>query len=291
MSFSRTIAKTGVVAMALTFAGVNTAQADVIGHWRFENSSDLGQATVGPNLSQSGTVSYYELPETGPGSAFPTTIPQTGTSNEAAARILSPTADTGYLSSSTGVDSADLRSLNVFTFEAFANIESITVSTNNYYLAGQWGGGSDRRWAVGAEAGTGNVLIVTSSAGTNTSVTNTGLTMTAGQDYYIGVALDGENGEATVYLKNLTTDGELQTVTIASGLEILNTIGGDPFVIGRLTTSSNSRWHGLVDEVRVTSGLLDESQLMIVPEPASMALLGLGGSLMLLRRCGQTARV
>lgn len=64
----------------------------------------------------------------------------------------------------------------------------------------------------------------------------------------------------------------------------------DPFKSFRIgATSSGSshsnNWNGLIDEVRISEGVLEESQLLVIPEPGTLLLMGLGfASLLLTKR-------
>ncbi len=58
-------------------------------------------------------------------------------------------------------------------------------------------------------------------------------------------------------------------------------------IIGALRTGSTSTdlpFNGLIDELRISDTALAQSELLVVPEPATLGLLGLAGVAMILRR-------
>ncbi len=281
---------------AAGLAIASQSSASTIAYWRFEGAS-LGTDSVGSNtLSTVGTVSQYTLPGSGAGSKFPDPLPGTATANDKA-------VDVGTRAGHLTVDTATTK-LSTFTFEALVNIPDTTSTSYNFYIASQWessGVDSDRRWAIGVKASgtttkdknnvvisTGKLLLLTSNAtGTTTIVTQLGgLTISSATDYYVGLAIDGSSGNATAYLKDLSSSSNLLQSASVTGVPITSTAATEAMAIGKLSpkNEANNRWYGYIDEVRLSNTVLNSSQLLIVPEPASSAIGALGAGLLLLRR-------
>jgi hypothetical protein len=85
--------------------------------------------------------------------------------------------------------------------------------------------------------------------------------LSTGIDYYVAAAFD-LTGSVTFWVQDLTNAGPLMTATATHGLSAL--LSDSRFTIGDTYDSSfDFEMDGLVDEVRLSSGVLAESELLI----------------------------
>lgn len=97
---------------------------------------------------------------------------------------------------------------------------------------------------------------------------------------YLSVTYDGAEAVMTVY--NMTKDkyGQVASETVGS-LGVWTTGDAGAIAVGaEVTTTGTYRRSidGLIDEVKISSGVVDEAdRLVIVPEPATMTILAIGG--------------
>ncbi|MEX2607198.1 MAG: PEP-CTERM sorting domain-containing protein [Kiritimatiellia bacterium] len=261
----------------LTFTAL---QADVIGYWRFENDSTVGEATTGPDLSATGTVTSNAIPGSGAGSDFFDPVPQTSSANN---RMADFGARAGHLGVGTGTTGLNA---TTFTVEALFNAGAGDSSYNNYLVSSWDDGGNDRSWAIGLGRSSGSppsgvtnneLFLLWSGGGSSTNVIPTGLDITRGEDYYLGMSFDQSSTTWTYHLKNLTLDSSLTTGTLA-GSTLYDPGAAGLFQVGKISsdTGGNNRWDGLIDEVRFSNEVLPSGQLLVaIPEPGTLALLGI----------------
>ncbi|MBI1247881.1 DUF1549 domain-containing protein [bacterium] len=83
--------------------------------------------------------------------------------------------------------------------------------------------------------------------------------------YYVAASVDFDAGTATFYARDMSYDeSELETVVVKHS--IVGGCGSDSlrFCIGGRDSQSTHNWDGLIDEIRLSKGLLaDESEIMI----------------------------
>jgi dienelactone hydrolase len=239
-------------------------KSEPLGYWRFE--SDLGflddSAEGNHTLTAGGTApTYTALPNASQGEDLPASIPTTGDDNEGAALL----SGAGYLTA--GNDSSLQPSS--FTIEAFVSTTGFGTSTQ--YIASRYtSSGSKRCWSFGmtgtkavtGTSGTGELFMVVSADGTDGTVVGSGQTLTAGDDYYVSLSFT-PNQSITFRTMNLSAaTPTLTTTKVSSPVTSLNISGSTPFLIGAYN-AGNNRWYGLIDEVRISSGTLIESHLLI----------------------------
>ncbi|MBT62617.1 MAG: hypothetical protein CML13_05325 [Puniceicoccaceae bacterium] len=269
-----------------------TLKADVLGYWSFEDGELLTDNTGAADLTEDadgGSVSAYELPASGAGSAFPTTIPLTGATNSQA---ISFTSDIRLRPGN--VRDSNFNTGRTATFETFLNASSVP-GDGQVGLFGLWGSSSQYRQMkvsiidgfLSAGANYGN----TGASGSSQLVGSSTLSVAANVDYYAAAVFTGNaTGDVVFYLQDLTNSGSLQSQTISLDAtgdalgDFNNATNNYRYAMG--TPLSTDYFNGIMDEVRVANHALSQSELLVsVPEPANMALLfGSVASLMLARR-------
>ncbi len=266
-----------------------TAEATTVGWWRFENGAF--QADSGPNnfdltvpAGDNTPVQVTPLPGSGNGSAFQNPIAKTGDSNTGLAQF-TPSGATTPAAFSAG--SSSLFALGAdYTFEFMFNRPAETYG----YLFGQWtdgtGAGNVFGFAVG-QGGSDYIRVGRNANGVN--LTDAGA-FTTGTDYYVALVRDGTADTDLLYRQDLTNGGPLQVFDVTAATASQDKVIGDTsakVIIGALRTGSSSTdipFSGLIDELRISDTALAQSELLVVPEPATLGLLGLAGVAMILRR-------
>jgi hypothetical protein len=267
-----------------------STNTNTVGYWRFEQGAWLtdssGNNHTLTNRGTNGFVTQTALPESGPGSAFPDPVPQNGLANSNATTF----GGGGRL---TAADNAAFTT-SAFTIEAFINATNLNLAYTPF-IASQWNSTSsanDRSWGLAVtRTGTnptspGQLQMLLSPNGTNSQIIYSGvnLVLTEGRDYYVAATVSLGAAEAdrriTFYLKDLTSSGLLLSNTVGHSTTNLFdstaafSIGGQ----GASTGTGASLFHGVIDEVRFSNAVLAESDLLIVPEPSTFALLGLAAA-------------
>ena len=265
-----------------------SSQAATVGHWAFENNLDLG-ADSGPNnlgLTNSNVGGIAAL--------FPSSVPFSGSPNTGAGDFEVDTP--GFLS---GADNAVFAVQN-FTIEAYVKLESGGSGTTVRAIASQFNSGAAaaQSWQLGvAGAGSslGNRRLFMQLSGNGVDLVNfaptTGFTLTAGSNYYVAasVRFTGTTIETTFYLQDLTAGGNLLSTTVSSTAASL--LGGlydsnANFAIGASYNNGAASRHfdGTIDEVRLSNTALSPGELLAIPEPSAISLLGMGGLAVAFRR-------
>lgn len=257
-----------------------------VAHWRFENSGSLGTDSSGNNhtltLHHGGTGG---TPISSVATPFPNPVPGTGSTNNFAASLV--TANRNYLSMA---DSAALN-FQSFTYEGYFKVDSLS-GANPAILGGQWdsttANGAGMNWQL-VVLSTNQVRLqlgTAASGGTAFSNVDSGINLTLGHNYYIGVSAAASGTVAgtdvVFYIQDLTLGTAMQSVSVTSAaVRNLNSAVTGNFAIGTnyngVTAYDLRTFTGTIDEIRLTNGVLDQSQLLAIPEPAAAAaLLGLG---------------
>ncbi len=271
--------------------------ASTIAYWRFEDGQFLADSTGnGHTLTAVGTIGPITLPNSGPGSAFPKIIPQTGAVNEQAADNFNRPGqfNTPYATSLVPDD---------FTIEAFVRVPTnrpitSTNSPNGQMIVSHWiGSTNNRSWGFGVANTTGNFIgtaslssqelafALTTNGQSATLVRfGSGMQLQTNSEYYVALSYlrpsGGDPGAVTFWLQNLTAGGPLLSSTIATNSALFQPASGANFEIGVLNNDTNLRWDGFFDEVRFSQGVLPQDQLLMVaaavPEPASLLSAAIG---------------
>jgi hypothetical protein len=271
-----------VVAVAAGMLQCASASAATIGYWRFGDDGGL-TTDSGPNgftlSSSSPAPTQTTIPGSGNGSAFPSTIPQTGAANSTLASF------TG--SSNTRFTIADNAAFtdNTFTAEAFINGSDFATNGNNKSIVGHWNSSGNQRSWLFAVGNTNVLAFLYSTTGANTITLNSTLSLLPNTDYYAAVTVNMADTSAngiTFYLRNLTADGPLQSAGVThADTSLFN--ANTSLSIGS-TAAPSSSFTGLIDEVRLSDTVLAPSELLGVPEPTTLGLAGVLGAAGLLRR-------
>lgn len=266
-------------------------QAATLGYWRFESGDVTGDSSGnGRTLTLTGSTgsapTSYALPSSGAGSAFSNPIPQTGAAN-------------GYAIQGTGTNKLMQKyytttdtaaALSAMTVESYVNL-SDNSTTSMKVIASQGANASDGSWAFGiAGYGSGqtagNLLFQYRSlsgtwGSTGIDTINSGINLTVGHDYYVAAVANftgvTTTSSITFYVQDLTLGTALQTY-VKTGLGYGSLYDSTSTIALGADGVGNSGWTGTLDEMRISDSALSQSQLLIVPEPASvgMALMGLG---------------
>ena len=250
------------------------ASASVIGYWRFENSSSLGTDS-GPNeldLTVFGTPGSVTVASgTDPGANFPNPLPQNGLVNERGVELYGSWQDHFYLE-----NSSDLSVSTQVTAELFFN-QSTTPGSTPTGLVGHWRGDPNQRsWALGVNSNLNPIFGTSANGDARTIQGATSLDIALNTDYYLAAVYNA--GSVTFYLKDLTDESNpLQTQTVTGYHTALHS-ANHRFYVGGVAWDTDAfvALNGVMDEARMSNTALDESQLLIIPEPGTLLLMGLG---------------
>ena len=264
---SRSILPLAAVGASLLLAIPEQSHAGLVGHWEFDNSGDVGQATVSSSLEAVGDAAYSASGKVGGALALdgagdylrvdashtlPSGLP-TGDSSYTVAAFIQ-TTQTGRQSIVTWGNNANAQtnSLRTTTVGEAGIGNNGTPGVLNY----NWGGAANGDYGQGS--------------GTN---------LYDGTWYHVAATYDSATSTKRLYL-----DG----VELGTGLVVTNNLNvqGSNFRIGNAIFDSEL-FNGLIDDVRVYDNALSQSEisaLASIPEPSAVALLGLGGLALLIRR-------
>lgn len=290
----------GALTLALLLAcGSVPATAATVGYWRFESGNFYGDSsgngqTLSAFTGTAGGVVPYTATTSGYGAAFPTVIPQTGAANTSAAQgssTISATLSWGDRTLHTADTTALSTATSAITIEALVNLSS-SVNNANRTIAAQGGNATNGGWSLlltAANSGRGaNDLLFqwqsTAGAwGSGGMVTlDSGIKLVTGNDYYIGFALNAADTASTgaiFYVKDLTAGTAMQVVSLTHTTTSIYDTGLD-LTIGSCDAGLVN-FAGTIDEVRISNTQLAYSDLLIVPEPKSWAMLLLAGAMLL----------
>jgi len=268
--------RTGILLCGVLL-GFQTASAAVIGYWRFEDGDFLTDSNGGGDLTSSGTAPIaYALPGSGAGSDFPNPVPLNDLSNEQGASF-----DGSGRLRTTGVTDESFVGGRSLTFETFFNTNS---TASDFGLFSLWASSSYRQASIEVNGG---FLGASLKYGSTEFENDSTLSVTAGVDYYAAAVVTGNStGDVVFYLQDLTNGGSLQTQTISfdpggtNTDDFANVSGTVDYSLGSI--SGSGYLDSIMDEARVSNHAMGSEDLLMVPEPGTVTLLGLSGLALLM---------
>lgn len=241
-------------------------------HWRFEANPYL-TTDINDNLTLSESSDTtkrpirVDKPASGPGANFPGIDLPYGDNNSA---MKFDVTKSQYI---TGLDNAFFSkgTNGAFTFEAVVNLSTTDAGGSARAIAAHGGYNStDMGWILMVTAetsgrGARNLLFAYTDDGKSSTADtiDSDLQLVLGVDYYIAVVFNPADTSAnglTFYLKDLTNKGPLVKVQRTHTKTALWN-SAQNFTLG--SGNYNTYWDGLIDEVRFSTRLLTQSELMI----------------------------
>ena len=238
-------------------------QPPLLGEWRFEGDEETELlADSGPNgltlLRSTGNderVSAVSLPITGRGRGFRDLALGRNRKNHQALLFDQQGGESFFYT----IAGDKLRS-NQLTIEVGVHLDQMNGHRTLVEYHGVWAlehqGLSPRCRAL-------TLRIIPEQGPAKELSSNTGetpLLLFAGHDYYLAVTIDEQN--ITFFAKNLTADGDLQSVQIARGPELAKI--AEPGERARLNigrSQQGQRHGGLLDELRLSSGPMTATEI------------------------------
>ncbi|MDF3128124.1 PEP-CTERM sorting domain-containing protein [Kiritimatiellaeota bacterium B1221] len=263
---------------------IATSQAATVAYWRFEGDY-TDSSGAGNNLTpgNSGTGSSIV---TTTGMDFFDPVPQTSAANTQTynkSRTASENTS-GYALTTNNVNLGAN-----FTVESMFNVNSKSTS-HDIFLINQWNNAGTPLWSIYLETADGSeqIRFVYKNGSTSTFV-DSGFSYDTNTDYYLGMTVDMDdtttnaNNSVSFYLKNLET-GIVQQ-TLKSNYADMKTGSSKIAIGGRVDFGYNSEnMSGQIDEVRISDSLLSTSELLVIPEPSTLVLVGITGIALLMFR-------
>ena len=252
-----------------------TGRAATVAYWKFDGGF-LDLSGNGNTAIATGTSFTSDV--------FGTPIPRTGSANTSSLDLnnsfsFSPPSPAAidYLSvpHDTSLDIAT----GSFTIEAWVRLDESGSDPARYYVAQQKDGSSTDPFSsfifmakVGGVRSSGDQSVMglglPDESSTNMIYSTLGFPGAVDNDWhYISVAVDRPSGDVRFVL-----DDQVELLSgAASSLTGMN--NGETLYIGAHSTGSgaNHGFAGGIDELRISNTFLPESQLLVVPEPATIA--------------------
>lgn len=270
------------IALAMLSCAATIQAATTMAYWRMgddDNNPLLDSSGNGHNF-YAAAYTAYPLPASGRGSTFPSPIPQNDLTNEHAVSLDGSSGGDRMVANNFMDSSLD------FSVEGFINLGATNTRTQ-YIISKSNSAGNNRGWAIGVAASTGTgtagpneLFFIASANGSSAVVVPLGLQLTVSNDYYFGMSYNNatSTNDIVFYYEDLTGAGSLQTNIVSSGVVTLNNPAID-LEVGA-TNSDQNNYNGLVDELRISSGLITESELLVVtpiPEPTAISMIAMVG--------------
>lgn len=258
------------------------SHATTIGHWRMEGNDNDSSGNNLHLTDPNGKVGFGDNAVHTPG--FPNPIPQTGAANTKHAFTLGGNVVAGPNPQELRLADDPLLPTGDFTVEAMVRW-GLEVINNAVVgdIVSQWGSGQQAfRWGI---ATNNTMQMGISNVGATPFFTTLGsFTFVANNDYYVAAVVDLEPADATTvtfYVKDLTAGTPMQTipgVTFATTLPSSLRDSTADLIIGGAASFNPESYGPRVDEVRLSSGVLAESELLITPVlgPIATYLSGFG---------------
>ena len=243
-----------------------SSMAALVGHWEFDNSGDVGQATVSTSLETVGDAAYSASGKVGGALSLDGSgdYLRVDASHTLASGL--PTGDASYTIAAFIQTTANVR--NTVTYWgnlSTAQSNGFRTTTVNEAAITQNSTGGILNWGFARDFGHG-------AGGTPPG------TIYDGQWHHIAATYDSATSTKRLYFNG---------VELGSGLVIADlNVAATGFTLGATRTGGEG-FNGLIDDVRVYDNVLSQSEiadLAAIPEPSSVAMLGLGALGLLFRR-------
>jgi len=247
--------------LAALLPGCCVAQGTPVtmGYWRFENApgytNDSG--ANGLTLSTQGTIAPIPsvLPVSGAGALFPKVVG--GATNAQTASFSG-----GYFRRLPN----PLFHPATFTVEAL--IHQVSRGSTSASIVSRWQfatDANDRAWNL-AVAGTsppagrhtGELMLSLSADGVTTTVVGSGIILETGKDYFVAATF--APGVTTFRVRDLASDAMVTTTRPHSVSSVYNAAAN--LLMGSYSNGMHL-WNGLIDEVRFSSGVRTDTELLV----------------------------
>ena len=259
----------------VSLAATSTARATTILDQDFENNL-LDSSGNSNNASATGTSFSTNI--------FGSPVPRTGSPNTRSLELANTAGNTQAVDYLTVAHDSSLNLAGgSFTIEGWVQLDEFaSTSTRRYYLTQKKDiGDTDdlasytfiaRMGNIGVEADRQKLAFEMGdgSGGTQRVVSN--LFINDSDWHHISVALDGTNGNVRFTLDDQTADthaAAINTSNLFDNSDLLY-IGAHPTPPNAALTTVNHGFDGRIDELRISNVFLPESQLLAVPEPATV---------------------
>jgi hypothetical protein len=247
------------------------ADAALVAHYRFENNLTTDSSANGNTLTLTtgtGNPVQKPIPVSGDGSKFQNPVKQIGAANTGMLEKLNVgnlnrTGLTGWVDGSFTVEAM----VNNVFFNATAHViaayESTTVSHAGWLF----------------EEYQNKLLLEIAPFG---PLPQSSFNLTASDDWYVAAVFDDAADTITYYGMNLTANGPLLS-SVSTGITY-SPVSSGTMQFDVAVWQGIALFQGVMDELRISTGALDSSELLVTPEPASMAIIGIGMLTFTMRR-------
>lgn len=299
MSRMRWLTLPALVGLCFSAIMASNVQSALIAHYRFENAANLGLDETG---NHNGT------PTNGPTQS--SSVGQNPVNYTNAANIGSLNLDFAAPADHMVVAHASALSfgLNPWTIEAYVSLDTNpTTLTPGMYIAQKKGVATDNfqdyafllsgnRGGIpagaiffdnGSYSATGRNLQVEFGDGSQIIAFRSNLNVPTSGWAHISAAFDGVQTVRFTLDTNLGDDLVDSTETIIAGAAFGTTTNTGTLIIGAKKNNAGAiaqAFDGLLDEVRISSGVVPVNQLLTVPEPSAAMLALVGAVGLVLRR-------
>ena len=168
-----------------------------------------------------------------------------------------------------------------FTIEAIVYLRSMYRDATVRTIAARWSGDTKKRgWSFGVTSEKSrylprNLIIQLvgdprdGGAGPAYEVVASDLRIPLDTPYYVSASVDFGSGTATFHTRDMSNeDAELQSARIEHSIGGRCQAEGQALTIGARENGRHpSNWDGLIDEVRLTRGSIDDTEQLLVSQP------------------------